>query len=483
MTGDKMKSDCAMDSRCRSEGRPSLPRRRVATKTSHENGDFEMELSLAIKESLKYAKEKGQLKAVDKTSPLLNGVKTDESCSRMAGKMLSFATSSEQGQSSEVQQLKDLLLIHIELIQHQQEQLSNKDKDIRILRNEKDRLQCRLQKVEKRLVQLKQKEEVLEARITANARSTVALARELTPVPEQAEKNRIVVKAEQPSGRKRKLPPPRKGQPKKPPKVKKVAMEADRTSESFTSEEEEEDDDDDAEESESGEEDEVDGDDRDDEEASDVEVAQEEKKRERDRKGRAGEESMEESKVKEEEEKESKDPHPEAVLRTDCLYHVSCCVELPEDPPVEVSEDKEVVTGEEVETPGWRINVLTNRYQLEGTENITDEAYEKRHQRHEVEERRRKRWDIQHMREQKVLEKLRGKEEENSGLGQTEQSCKTLLASIEDLTHVEISESVPIMAFGQAVPLVQPSEFELPWDTGPASSYTRKSHGGRGRQK
>ena len=26
-------------------------------------------------------------------------------------------------------------------------------------------------------------------------------------------------------------------------------------------------------------------------------------------------------------------------------------------------------------------------------------------------------------------------------------------------------------------------EFELPWDTGPSSSFTRKSHGGRGRQK
>jgi len=140
MTGNTMKSDYMMDSKYRSEGRHSLPRRRVATKTSHENGDFEMELSLAIKESLKYAKEKeGQLKRVDRRSPLLNGVQTDESFSRMAGKMLSFATSSDQGQGSEeIQQLKDLLLIHIELIQHQQELLANKDKEIRNLRNEKD---------------------------------------------------------------------------------------------------------------------------------------------------------------------------------------------------------------------------------------------------------------------------------------------------------------------------------------------------------
>ena len=135
-----MKSGYNMESKYRSEGRLSLPRRRVTTKP-HENGDFEMELSLAIKESLKYAKEKeGQLKSVDRTSPLLNGVQTDESFSRMAGKMLSFATSTDSVQqgSEEIRQLKDLLLIHIELIQHQQELLASKDKEIRLLRNEKD---------------------------------------------------------------------------------------------------------------------------------------------------------------------------------------------------------------------------------------------------------------------------------------------------------------------------------------------------------
>jgi male-specific lethal 1 len=136
-----MKSSFVMDSKYHSEGRHGLPRRRVTTKT-HENGDnFELELSLAIKESLKYAKEKeGQLRRVDKTSPLLNGVKSDESFTQMAGKVLTFATSSEQrpGSAEEVQQLKDLLLIHIELIQRQQELLANKDREIRALRNEKE---------------------------------------------------------------------------------------------------------------------------------------------------------------------------------------------------------------------------------------------------------------------------------------------------------------------------------------------------------
>lgn len=132
-----MKSDLSMESKYRSEGRHSLPRRRVATKTHCENGDFEMELSLAIQESLKYAKEKeGQLKRVHRESALLNGVTSDESLSRMTGKMLSSA-SNDQG-SEELKQLKDLLLIHIELIQHQQELLTSKDKEIGVLRKEKD---------------------------------------------------------------------------------------------------------------------------------------------------------------------------------------------------------------------------------------------------------------------------------------------------------------------------------------------------------
>ena len=44
---------------------------------------------------------------------------------------------------------------------------------------------------------------------------------------------------------------------------------------------------------------------------------------------------------------ESRDPHPEPVLRTDCLYHVSCCVELLPEESVEVQEEKEVIAGEQ----------------------------------------------------------------------------------------------------------------------------------------
>lgn len=451
-----MKSEFSMESKYRAEGRHSLPRRRVAMKTSHcDGGDFEMELSLAIQESLKYAKEQEKhLRRADKKGSLLNGVTSDESFSRMAGKMLT--ASGDQG-SGEIKQLKDLLLIHIELIQHQQELLSNKDKEIRTLRAEKDALQCRLDKVERRVSLMKHKEEAVDTQVTKDVVAELA-----HPAPPDKTKKMHTSKSEPAQkGRKRRG---KQGRAQQPAKIKKRSVQSDKESESVTSSDS---DDSDAESDSEEQEDEQET--EEDTSASDVDVE--------------GPEGEGEGKMVEGGEEESRDPHPHPVLRTDCMYHVTCCVELPPDEPVELVEEKEVHSGEQVETPGWRINVLTNRYQLEGTENITDEAYQKRHQKHEVEEKRRKRWDIQRMREQRVFEKLRGKEEQAARFSQEDKDVKTFLPCIDDLTHVEILDTIPVTAFGQTVPHIEPSEFELPWDTRPSTNLSRKSSGGRGRQK
>ena len=116
--------------------------------------------------------------------------------------------------------------------------------------------------------------------------------------------------------------------------MKKHAVESDKVSDSVTSGEQE---DSDAEESESAE-DEEEEESREDEVASDVEWEE----------GKAagvdeeGESETEDTVAVD----ENKDPHPEPVLRTECLYHVSCCVEpLPEE-PMEIQEEKEVVSGD-----------------------------------------------------------------------------------------------------------------------------------------
>ena len=128
-----MKQDISIESNCSSERRNKLPRRRVATKATHEPGSFEKELSLAIKESLKYTENENELK-LDSSAPILNGVQ-DARCKNVTNNF-HVSSSNELNGLSQVHQLKDLLLIHIELIQHQQELLSSKDNEIRNLRNE-----------------------------------------------------------------------------------------------------------------------------------------------------------------------------------------------------------------------------------------------------------------------------------------------------------------------------------------------------------
>jgi male-specific lethal 1 len=48
-------------------------------------------------------------------------------------------------------------------------------------------------------------------------------------------------------------------------------------------------------------------------------------------------------------------------------------------------------------------------YAMEGTENIEDETMLRRHLKFELDEKKRKRWDIQRMREQRHIEKLRAR--------------------------------------------------------------------------
>ncbi|XP_076467980.1 uncharacterized protein LOC143298854 isoform X2 [Babylonia areolata] len=330
-----------------------------------------------------------------------------------------------------------------------------------------DKLLWRLQKVEKRMAQMKQKEDLLEKQIaSAKHFGKASEVAGTSGLPEKIKAEKL----EQTPSRKRKRQ--QHSKPGPPSKVKRYTAQSDKPSDSPTLGEE----DSGTENSDTTEEDDTENEDS-------VEGKSANNIPHKELLRTDSEEEGESEEVEEKEEEEDRDPHPKPVLRTECLYHVSCCVEQLQEESMDVPEDaseKDVITGDQVETPGWRINVLTNRYQLEGTENITDEAYQKRHQKHELEEKRRKRWDIQRLREQRVFEKLRGKEQAAASSVENCQALKTFLPCIEDLTHIEISESVPVMAFGRPIPPIHASEFELPWDTSPP---IRKSQGRGGRQK
>lgn len=63
-----------------------------------------------------------------------------------------------------------------------------------------------------------------------------------------------------------------------------------------------------------------------------------------------------------------------------------------------------VETCSSLEVPNWRVKIYTSCYTMEGTENLDDEIFNKRHLKLENDERRRKRWDVQRIRFAKYLD-------------------------------------------------------------------------------
>ncbi|KAJ8917417.1 hypothetical protein NQ315_005463 [Exocentrus adspersus] len=137
-----------------------------------------------------------------------------------------------------------------------------------------------------------------------------------------------------------------------------------------------------------------------------------------------------------------------------------------------------------LEVPRWRHKIYASCYTMEGTENLDDEVYNKRHMRLENDERRRKRWDVQRIREQRVIEKLKQRQERigSGSKGEDNEPLPSLWPKVEDIKFLEVSEELPVAAFGMAVPNIPPSEFNLPWLSNPAI-LTRKPHSRRSNVK
>ncbi|KAJ8951884.1 hypothetical protein NQ318_019861 [Aromia moschata] len=113
-------------------------------------------------------------------------------------------------------------------------------------------------------------------------------------------------------------------------------------------------------------------------------------------------------------------------------------------------------------------------------ENLDDEVYNKRHMRLENDERRRKRWDVQRIREQRVIEKLKQRQERvaSGSKGDDSEPLQSLWPKVEDVRYLEVSEELPVSAFGYPVPKITPSEFNLPWISNP-TILAKKPHARR----
>ncbi|XP_050076862.1 midasin-like [Anopheles maculipalpis] len=119
-------------------------------------------------------------------------------------------------------------------------------------------------------------------------------------------------------------------------------------------------------------------------------------------------------------------------------------------------------------------------------ENITDEAYSKRHIKLEIDERRRKKWDVQRIREQKNIERLKKRQlKEQPQEQEMQKTITTLYPTVDTLKYIQVTDDVPVQAFGELIPLLPTNgSFSLPWNqlkAGPSfanpqsSSYSSSS--------
>ena len=148
---------------------------------------------------------------------------------------------------------------------------------------------------------------------------------------------------------------------------------------------------------------------------------------------------------------------------------------------VEVIEENDVEMQKKAEVPGWRLKPISASYIMEGTENIEDENLSKRHQKPENDEKRRKRWDVQRIREQRHVARLRARYDPNDENHSTlinnpnltmklmpeaskeSLDIKTLLPDPEDATDILVQENLPVSVFGCVLPKLISKDFSLPW--------------------
>ncbi|XP_067005140.2 male-specific lethal 1 homolog [Anabrus simplex] len=170
----------------------------------------------------------------------------------------------------------------------------------------------------------------------------------------------------------------------------------------------------------------------------------------------------------------------DSFLTTETLYYTPVG-----DPDSMWCGDESELSGH-LEVPSWRYKVYTSCYSMEGTENLDDEVFNKRHQRLEIDERRRKRWDVQRIREQRQIERLKSREQaamRKDSRHHDDEPLASLWPQVDDAQYLEVGDTIPVAAFGLPITKFTASEFSLPWLTSarcktPSSSHTstRRRH-------
>lgn len=80
------------------------------------------------------------------------------------------------------------------------------------------------------------------------------------------------------------------------------------------------------------------------------------------------------------------------ILTCNEQYVTSACDVFSSDQQLAMEVAAAAAASTSLEVPRWRVKVYTSCYTMEGTENLDDDVFNKRHSRLENDERRRKRY-------------------------------------------------------------------------------------------
>lgn len=133
----------------------------------------------------------------------------------------------------------------------------------------------------------------------------------------------------------------------------------------------------------------------------------------------------------------------------------------------------------DVELPKWRTWEPSSNRDVpvpHEYEDLSNEAFSRRHARFLLDERKRKKWDVQRIREQRTIERLKRrhcKDELNQQT--TGNEIVSFFPSVDQLKTIQITDDLPVSAFGEMIPLIPAVEFNLPWHTNETTEESIKS--------
>ncbi|XP_077978550.1 uncharacterized protein LOC144433988 [Glandiceps talaboti] len=273
---------------------------------------------------------------------------------------------------SQVKHLKELLLLHLDLIQEQQQQLLAKDREVKTLRTERDTLKCRLERMERRM-----------SLAHKSSKSQETESPQKRQISTQLQKRKSSDECTTPGSKRFHKTPSAK------------VVDSTKNSEKLRTD------------------------------------------------------KQQNWKRREKEDRKEKD---EKLLWTNVHYFSQNRI-----PPVSCDIGS---FDEPVLLPEWRINIVSTVPVCDGMEDITDEAYNRRHQKLEIDEKKRKRWDIQRIRELRQHEKLERKLLKKD---QQLQILTTFRPNTYEAECIEVQDLLPVSVFSQPLPSIQQTDFVLPW--------------------